>query len=159
MVLWAAGSLYLVCAVIGFLSVFWRRLGWLTDHAGNVAVCGFIMAAAFPGAWLQRLGHRRGSGRLVMAGRIVLPVAAGAWGLFFVLMEIWPLYGPNARDLADIPASVIGTLCGFILGTRFEHVLVGEHAGARARRVRDPSARATARRPAAAPAEKVTQAP
>ena len=129
----AAGT-YAVCAVAGLLSVFWRRFGWVTDHAGNVAVCGFVMAAAWPGAWLQRLGQRHRSTMLVRVGKAVLPLTASICGVFFVAMEIWPLYAPNTRDLADIPASVIGTSCGAVLGCHFESVLVrGSAAPARAR--------------------------
>lgn len=96
---------------------------WLADHNGNVAVCGFILAAAFPGAGLAHLGRSVASPALTRAGRACVPLAATAFGTFFVLMEFLPLYAPNVADWRDIPASLFGLACGAYFGRRFQQHL------------------------------------
>jgi uncharacterized membrane protein YfcA len=97
--------------------------GFLADHNGNIAVSGFIMAAAFPGAALARLAQRLDSRVLAMAGNACVPLAAVCWGVFFVLMEMLPLYSRNVIDWQDIPGSVVGLLCGAFFGVLLQRQL------------------------------------
>lgn len=92
--------------------------GILADHNGNIAVSGFLLAAALPGAWLTQFGRRRGSRALRFAGAACLPVAALGWGVLFVLMEFLPLYDANTPDWADVPGSLFGLLVGGWFGLR-----------------------------------------
>ena len=100
--------------------------GILADHNGNIAVSGFILFAAYPGAALEVAGTTRRSRWLGHLAALTVPAAALAWGVFFVAMELVPLYGPNTQDVGDVPASVFGMLCGLIFGRRFQQRLVDQ---------------------------------
>lgn len=93
---------------------------WLILHSGNVAVGGFILAACYPGAWLER----RENEALKRVGAYLLEVAAFLWGAFFVAMEFLPLFETNYRDIADIPFALIGVVCGYIMGKEFQQHLI-----------------------------------
>lgn len=97
----------------------WAR--WLTLHSGNVAVGGFVLAACYPGAWLERSRHRA----LRRLGAWLLPLAALLWGAFFVAMELLPLYAANVRDPADVPFALLGVGCGWVVGRTFQRRLAG----------------------------------
>ncbi len=96
----------------------------LADHNGNIAVSGFILFAAYPGALTHSLAQRWNNGALALLGDLLVPVAGGAWGIYFVLMEVTPLYGPNTMDAGDIPASVFGMVCGTIFGVMFQRAIL-----------------------------------
>ena len=99
--------------------------GFLADHNGNIAVSGFIMAAAFPGAWMSRVAQRLRSRVLAIAALACVPIAAVCWGVFFILMEIVPLYARNVVDWQDIPGSVFGLVIGTFFGLRLQRHLAG----------------------------------
>ena len=98
--------------------------GFMANHNGNIALSGFIMAAAFPGAFLAGLADKRGSRGLVVLSRMCVPVAGAAWGAYFILMEFLPLYSRNVPDLGDLTGSAFGLICGIVFGVVFQdHVI------------------------------------
>ena len=123
-------AVYVLWSIVAVLEIVLRKKyghsplpGFLADHNGNIAVSGFIMAAAFPGAALLRIARRRGNRVLAIAGAACVPTAALGWGVFFVLMEFVPLYEPNTADWLDVPGSVFGLVCGAYFGWRLQQQL------------------------------------
>ena len=57
--------------------------GFMANHNGNIALSGFIMAAAFPGAFLAGLADKRNSRGLVVLSRMCVPVGRGRMGSLF----------------------------------------------------------------------------
>ena len=73
-----------------------------------------------PGAWLSRLAQRLESRVLAITALACVPIAAVCWGVFFILMEIVPLYTRNVVDWQDIPGSVFGLVIGTFFGLRVQ---------------------------------------
>ncbi len=118
---------YVAWSIIAVVEIVLRRHygdsplpGVLANHNGNIAVTGFIMAAAYPGAGIARLARRLQSRTLAWVAMACVPVAAVCFGTFFILMEVMRVYTPNVVDFRDLPGSVFGLACGTHFGLGFQ---------------------------------------
>ena len=116
-------GVYAAWSVIAVAEIIGRKLtgaspfpGFLANHNGNIAVSGFIVPVGLVAAAMRRFFDRRPGLRGTVVSRaaptLLVATAAVGWTVYFIVLEMYPIYARNVADLADLPGSIFGAFVG-----------------------------------------------